>query len=83
MRMFDMANDSGLFRNHRQLRTGGATLEGMNWRDRTGALWLPLYEAKMIHHYDHRWATYGDAPSPLTPTLSRRAMGFTHGMLFR
>ena len=25
----------------------------------------------MIHHYDHRWATYGDAPSPLTPSLSR------------
>lgn len=23
---------------------------------------LPLYEAKMMHHYDHRWATY-DAPS--------------------
>ncbi|WP_068396382.1 hypothetical protein [Kribbia dieselivorans] len=21
-------------------------------------LMLPLYEAKMIHHYDHRWATY-------------------------
>lgn len=21
---------------------------------------LPLYEAKMIHHYDHRWATYGE-----------------------
>lgn len=20
--------------------------------------YLPLYEAKMIHHYDHRWATY-------------------------
>ncbi|MBQ7456149.1 MAG: hypothetical protein IJS54_00855, partial [Desulfovibrio sp.] len=20
--------------------------------------WLPLYEAKMIHHYNHRWATY-------------------------
>jgi hypothetical protein len=19
---------------------------------------LPLYEAKMMHHYDHRWATY-------------------------
>lgn len=19
---------------------------------------LPLYEDKMIHHYDHRWATY-------------------------
>jgi len=23
---------------------------------------LPLYEAKMIHHYDHRWATYVDNP---------------------
>jgi len=21
---------------------------------------LPLYEAKLIHHYDHRWATYND-----------------------
>jgi hypothetical protein len=20
---------------------------------------LPLYEAKLVHHYDHRWATYG------------------------
>ena len=20
--------------------------------------WLPLYEAKMIYHFDHRWATY-------------------------
>jgi hypothetical protein len=23
---------------------------------------LPLYEAKMIHQFDHRWATYVDAP---------------------
>lgn len=22
---------------------------------------LPLYEAKMIHHYDHRWATYDES----------------------
>lgn len=22
---------------------------------------LPLYEAKLIHQFDHRWATYGDA----------------------
>jgi hypothetical protein len=21
-------------------------------------VWLPLYEAKMMHHFDHRWATY-------------------------
>ncbi len=24
----------------------------------TAERYLPLYEAKMIHHYDHRWATY-------------------------
>lgn len=23
-----------------------------------GRLLMPLYEAKMMHHYDHRWATY-------------------------
>jgi hypothetical protein len=26
---------------------------------------LPLYEAKMIHQFDHRWATYVDAPESL------------------
>lgn len=31
---------------------------------------LPLYEAKMIHHYDHRWATYEPDGSTrdVTPT---------------
>jgi len=24
--------------------------------------YLPLYEAKMIHHFDHRWATYEEKP---------------------
>ena len=23
-----------------------------------GMEYLPLYEAKMIHHFDHRWASY-------------------------
>ena len=27
--------------------------------DRAGAHAVPLYEAKMIHQFDHRWATYG------------------------
>jgi hypothetical protein len=27
--------------------------------DESAADRLPLYEAKLIHHYDHRWATYG------------------------
>lgn len=24
---------------------------------------VPVYESKMLHHYDHRWATYGDGPT--------------------
>lgn len=42
MRMFDMANDSGLFYNE------------------PGDNLVPLYEAKMFHQFDHRWATYTD-----------------------
>ncbi|KYC44239.1 restriction endonuclease [Scytonema hofmannii PCC 7110] len=42
MRMFDMANDSGLFKN------------------KAGDGLVPLYEAKMFHQFDHRWATYTD-----------------------
>lgn len=70
--MFHMANDSGLFRTREQLESEGWTLEGNVFykgqldaapgRDRlVGAgveRYLPLYEAKMIHHFDHRWATY-------------------------
>ncbi len=40
MRMFDMSNDSGLFKN----QAG----EGL----------LPLYEAKLLHQFTHRWASY-------------------------
>ena len=43
--MFHMSADSGLFINHSQRQN--ATENS-----------LPLYEAKMVHHYDHRWATY-------------------------
>lgn len=34
---------------------------------------LPLYEAKMIHHYDHRWATYepGGSTRDVTPDEKR------------
>ncbi len=32
---------------------------------------LPLYEAKMLHQYDHRWATY-DGPSPRDTTEAEK-----------
>lgn len=45
--MFHMSNDSGLFAD-----TPAGTGQPVR---------LPLYEAKMIHQFDHRWATYVDA----------------------
>ena len=56
-RMFDMANDSGLFRMASDLAADGWSLDGNVFR-KDSAAYLPLYEAKMLHHYDHRWATY-------------------------
>jgi hypothetical protein len=58
MAMFHMANDSGLFRTHAELADAGGHLEGNVWTTSDGGRLLPLYEAKMIHHYDHRWASY-------------------------
>ena len=34
---------------------------------------VPLYEAKMIHHFDHRWATFPPKATPammLPPTVT-------------
>ena len=56
-RLFDMSNDSGLFLTHEDLAQQGATEAGVVW-EKGEKRWLPLYEAKMVHHYDHRWATY-------------------------
>jgi hypothetical protein len=56
-RMFDMSNDSHLFRTADELRAEGATLEGNVWT-RGADRWLPLYEAKMAHHFNHRFGDY-------------------------
>ena len=57
--LFNMTSDSGLFRTAAQLASEGFTREGTNWlRDRER--FKPLYEAKMIHQFDHRWAGYSD-----------------------
>lgn len=57
MTMFHMANDSHLFRTREQLEREGYELKG-NVFEKDSEKYLPLYEAKMIHHFDHRWATY-------------------------
>jgi hypothetical protein len=57
MTMIHMANDSGLFRNRTELEQRGLCLQGNHFvgpEDR----FLPLLEAKMLHHFDHRFGTY-------------------------
>ncbi len=56
-RLFDMTNDSGLFRTRDELEAQGYRLDGNVFR-RGSATYLPLYEAKMAHHFDHRWASF-------------------------
>lgn len=62
MTMFHMANDSGIFRTAEQLLAAGYIRHGVNWvgpeGEGAGLSYVPLYEAKMINHFDHRWATY-------------------------
>ncbi len=55
MAMLHMANDSGLFRTRDQLQSQGYRLDGARFV-RDGETYLPLYEAKMLHHFDHRVA---------------------------
>ena len=57
MRMFDMANDSDLFRTRTELEEkekawpiGGNRLESPSGE------WVPLYEGKMVQSFDHRAA---------------------------
>ena len=56
-RMFDMSNDSGLFRTRQEMEEDGWTLDG-NVFTRGDERYLPLYEAKLFHQYDHRFATF-------------------------
>ncbi|HIY40740.1 MAG TPA: N-6 DNA methylase, partial [Candidatus Nocardiopsis merdipullorum] len=71
MRMFDMSNDSHLFHTREQLEEDGWSLEG-NVFVRGDKRMLPLYEAKMLHHYDHRWATYNEDGSTRDFTLEEK-----------
>jgi hypothetical protein len=56
VRMFDMTNDAELFQTREELACEGWSLEG-NTFTRGDYSMLPLYEGKMIYHFDHR---YGD-----------------------
>jgi hypothetical protein len=56
--LFHMANDSGLF--HQPDDLAAAEFNGWSY-ERDGKECVPLYEAKMLSHFDHRFSTYRGA----------------------
>ncbi|MGW3229168.1 Eco57I restriction-modification methylase domain-containing protein [Kitasatospora sp. NPDC001095] len=55
--LFNMTDDSDLFRTQEALESEGWELRG-NVFVRGEERMLPLYEGKMAHHFDHRWNSY-------------------------
>lgn len=60
--MFGMSNDSTLFQTSSDLETNGFKLDGINWK-KGNETFVPLYEAKMIHQYNHRFGSVRTLPS--------------------
>lgn len=56
-RMFDMSNDSKLFKTYAELIDDGATLKGDSFVLNDN-LYVPLIEGKMIWHYNHHYSTF-------------------------
>lgn len=67
LRMFDMANDSHKFLTKEQLEERGLIATGniYNGKDELGRYetFLPLYEAKMVYHYNHRYGDFSSTKS--------------------
>ena len=59
LRMLDMATDSSSFRTVEQAETDGWMLKGNVFENEESRL-VPLYEAKMVHQYTHRFGDYTD-----------------------
>jgi hypothetical protein len=58
--LFNLSTDSHHFRSEEQLRAEGYRLEGNTFVGPHDQ-YLPLYEAKMLHQFDHRFSTYAGA----------------------
>ena len=73
MQMFNMTTDSHLFRTRTELEEDGWKLEG-NIFVCGEEYYLPLYEAKLFHQYDHRFATFDGASERDIEKGNARAM---------
>lgn len=83
-RMLDMSNDSYLFRTYAQLTAQGATLNGNTFTTVDGEIYVPLYEGKMIWHYNHHYGTCpteGERPNSINmPSLDELSNPNSHIM---
>jgi len=75
-KMFDMADSSSAFRTAEQLQGKSLSRKGNGWIDGRDNVWLPLYEAKMMHQFDHRWATYDQLESRDSTQQEKADPGF-------
>lgn len=70
--MLHMGNDAHLFRTEVEMSPLGYTLVGNSLEAPTGNVFVPLYEAKMANHFDHRFGTYeGRTESQESTALNR------------
>lgn len=60
--MFHMTNDSHLFRTAEQLKDEGCYPVAGHRYQRGSEQWAPLYQGRMIHHFDHRANAVGFNP---------------------
>ena len=76
--LFNMTSDSDCFTNAAELERIGAAREGFKWLHTDGTIYTPLYEAKMIHQFDHRWATFETCSSSFrdVTTKEKKERGF-------
>lgn len=73
--MFHMSSDSHLFRTAAQLESEGGVRHGIDWVLESTRM-VPLYEAKLIHQFDHRWATYGTIDSRDVTVVEKQDISF-------
>lgn len=82
--MIHMSNDSYLFRTYTQLTELGASLDGDTFTTVDGETYVPLYEGKMIWHYNHHygtWPTEGERPNSINmPSLDELSNPNSHIM---
>ncbi len=64
--LFNLTSASHLFYTRPKAEYEGWEQMGNRWRKGDDTL-LPLYEAKLFHQFDHRWATYLDTGSTFNP----------------